>query len=176
MAKIGDLEEKIPLDVGLYVDTAQAQQIYSRSGLCLIGMAHTWQVNTGGALNLGAERTFQRIFANVERLKSTEEFANKPLTLLITPQLKNFNISQSLAADLILYCKLVDKTGQTIYENTIPAQGSGQGAMGCLLGVFAGKKALSDTSADAFNTAFAMLASDIVRKVDFSPYLKKPAF
>ncbi len=58
-----------------------------------------------------------------------------------------------------------------MYENTIPSKGGSQAATGCLLGVWGGKMALSGTSNEAFDMAFAQLADDIMKKVDFSPYL-----
>jgi hypothetical protein len=164
-------EEKIDLDVGLFVDQFQMGQIHSRSGLCLIGMVHTWNVETGMALRVGAERVFKRVFTKVEILEEVGEFKDKPLTLLITPTIQRFNISQDLAAELHLHCRLVDQVGEVVYENTIPSKGGSHAGTGCLLGVWGGQKALSETSNEAFNMAFAHLANDIVKNVDFSPYL-----
>jgi hypothetical protein len=164
------VKEKIKCDVGLFIDQSQIMIPTPQSGLCLIGMANTWNVETGRGLYLGAERTFRSIFTNVEILKEIKEFTNKPLTLLITPKVQMFNISQDLAADLMLYCKLVNRVGETVYENTIPAKGESQAATGFCLGFWGGETALSKTSNDAFNKAFAFLADDIIKKVDFTPY------
>ncbi|UCG51767.1 MAG: hypothetical protein JSW58_16600 [Candidatus Latescibacterota bacterium] len=120
---------------------------------------------------MGAETTFTRMFQHVDMLGSMDEFESRPLTLLITPQIREFAVSQGLAATLYLDCKLVDKAGDVVYENTIPTNGEGQAATGCLLGVWGGKMALSKTATDAFNKAFGALASDIRQKVDFTPYM-----
>lgn len=167
-----DIKQKIDIDVGLFINESQIQKIHSQSGLCLIGMAHTWNIETGWALRVGAERTFKRIFTNVEILKNLGEFRDKSLTLLITPKIENFNISQDLSAELFLHCKIVDKKGDVLYERTIPAKGASQSFTGFLFGVFGGQEALSTTSNEAFNIAFSLLAQDIITKIDFEPYIR----
>ncbi len=163
--------EKIDLSVGLFIDESKLIPYHSQSGLCLIG--HTWQIQTGIALRTASEQTFRRLFTNVEILSQLSEFKNKPLTLLITPKIERFYVSQGLQAELFLYCKLVDQMGKVVYENTIPSKGSSQWGMAFFFGVWAGEEALSKTSTEAFNKAFAFLADDIVKKVDFSIYLQK---
>ena len=155
------IREKIDLSVGLFVDESQIKQIHSQGGFCLIGMGHTWDVETGMALRVGAERIFRRVFTNIGILQEVSEFTNKPLTLLITPRIERFNISQDLAAELYLHCKLIDQIGKVVYENTIYSKGGSQAATGCLLGVWGGQMALSETSNEVFNKAFAFLANDI---------------
>ncbi|MCK4417891.1 MAG: hypothetical protein KAV99_06960, partial [Candidatus Latescibacteria bacterium] len=93
------IREKIDLSVGLFVDESQIKQIHSQGGFCLIGTGHTWDVETGMALRVGAERIFRRVFTNIGILQEVSEFTNKPLTLLITPRIERFNISQDLAAE-----------------------------------------------------------------------------
>jgi hypothetical protein len=135
-------------------------------------MAHTWKFETGGAMGMAAKRTFERVFTEVQTLQTADQFTDAPLVLLITPSIRKFHVSQGLTASLQLHCTLVDKMGQTVYENTVPAKGGSQAMTGCLLGVWGGQSALAKTSEEAFNTAFSTLADDIVKKVDFSPYIK----
>lgn len=166
-------KEKIKLSVGLFIDDYQIRQIHSQSGFCLIGVLHTWEIQTGMALRISAENTFREIFTHVEILKTVSDFTKKPLTLLITPKIERFYISQDLTAELVLYCKLIDQTGKVVYENTIPAKGESQAITGFLFGMWGGEYALSKTSTSAFNKAFAFLASDIIKKVNFDEYLKR---
>jgi hypothetical protein len=165
------IEEKIDVDVGLYIDQYQMRQIHSRSGFCLLGIFHTWNIETGLALAAGAETTFKSLFTNVEMIEDVNDFANRPLTILITPRIESFNVSGDLSAELLLHCKLVDDHGVVVYENTIPSVGESQASTGFIFGFWGGKMALSKTSVEAFNMAFSMLASDIIEKVDFTPYL-----
>ncbi len=165
--------DKIDLDVGLLIDDSQIRQVHSQSGFCLLGVAHTWNFQTGMALRIAAEQIFKKMFTKVELLSSASEFQNKPLTLLITPKITRFNVSQDITAELLLYCKLIDQNGKVVYERTIPAKGSSQALTAYFGGVFVGKQTLSQTSTEAFNRAFEFLAKDIKEKVDFSVYLKE---
>lgn len=166
-----DTTKKINLKIGLFIDESKLPPYHSQSGFCLMG--GTWNIHTGVALRMGAEQTFKTLFTDVEILKDVSEFKNKSLALLITPKIKRFHVSQSIQAELFLHCILVDQVGKIVYDHTIPVKGSSEGGLVFIFGVWAGKEALSKTSTDAFNRAFALLADDIIKKVNFSPYLEK---
>jgi hypothetical protein len=136
-------------------------------------MVHTWRIETGIALRIGAENTFSSLFTKVQVVGSQTEFRNKALILVVTPQISSFTIQQDLTAQLYLHCRLADRNGTVLYKNTIPASGSGNNAAGCLLGLLGGETSLRMNTEEAFNQAFAYLASDMMKKVDFSPYLNK---
>lgn len=164
-------ENKINLALGLLIDDSQVRQVHSQSGLAAVGAVHTWRIETGTALMTGAENTFRALFTKVDVVKSQTEFKDKALTLVVAPQISSFTIDQSLAAQLYLHCKLADRDGKVLYENTIPASGSGHSGAGCLMGVWGGESSLRENTNEAFNQAFALLAADIMKKVDFRPYL-----
>jgi len=172
--------KKIDLNAGLFIDEAQTRQGHTQGGSCLTGMGQQWSIETGGALRIGAERTFRKIFTDVEILNSMGEFKNKPLTLLVTPKIVEFYI-RNLTATLSLHCKLVNQAGEMVYEKTIISTGVAQGATTALfsvwwsgiLGAIPTQRAISEASHEAFNNAFVLLADDIVNKVDFSTYLKE---
>lgn len=166
-------EEKINLNVGLYIKESQIHQVHSQSGLCMIGFVHTWNIATGEAMAVAAERTFKNMFAQLEFVKNPDEFSQRPLNLCITPHLLDFHVSQGLKANLRLQCIMIDQEGNVIYESIIPASGSSQMLMGCLFGVFLGQWVVGKTSTEAFNQAFSFLAADMLDKVDFSMYETK---
>lgn len=171
-----NLRDRIDLSIGIFIDDRQVRQTYSYQS----GLLNTWNIGIGTALIVGAEKTFRRVFTHVEILKASSDFAEKPLTLLITLQNEVFKITGDLAAILHLHCKLIDKTGKVVYENTVYSQGGSKMETACLFslgGMFGsmyGKKILlKETSNEAFNKAFAILANDIINKVDFSIYQKR---
>jgi len=166
------VDKKIDLRVGLLIDDTAAGQVSSTSGLFMIGLVHTWKVEVGGAMLQGATATFSNMFTEVKNLKSKDQFASSDLILLITPVIQQFTIEQDLSAKLTLHCVLADRKGTALYDKTIPVTGKAQTATGCLLGVAGGQTAINETSTDAFNQAFQFLAQDILKTVDFSPYLK----
>lgn len=166
--------KKIPLKVALLIDEDQMRQFHFASGLAVVGMAHGWVVETGTALRQGAENAFCKMFSSVRALRTQSEFSDSTdLTLLVTPKVDRFAISQALAADMELSCILVNRADSVIYSGSVPARGKARMAEGCLLGVAGGKTAISSTSTEAFNRAFALLAEDIRKKVDFAPYLNR---
>lgn len=159
----------INVSVGLLIDPMQAQQVHSTGFSLLAGGT----VGTGLALRTASENTFRKLFTKVEVLSNRDEFTGKQLTLLITPSITRFSISQDVTAELFLYCKIVDQAGKTVYEKTIPARGSTQGGLAYIGGGYVRENVLSTTSTEAFNQAFSMLGNDIAKNADFSPYLKK---
>lgn len=164
-------QNKIDLALGLLIDDAQVRQVHSQSGLAAVGMVHTWRIETGMALRIGAENTFRALFTKVDVVRSKTEFRDKALMLVVAPRISRFTVDQSLAAQLNLQCKLTDRDGKVLYENTIPASGSSHSGAGCLMGVWGGETSLRENTNEAFNQAFVLLAADMMKKVDFGPYL-----
>jgi hypothetical protein len=166
-----DVRNKIDLDVGVFVDKSQMNQVYSESGLYLLGLLNTWNVQTGAGSAATAWKTFSLMFRSVEMLKVAGDFESRSLTLLITPTIEHFAISQDLTADLLLKCVIVDRFGETVYKNTVAASGGSQMMTACCLGALGGQSVLGKTSGDAFSDAYTQLANDIMKRVDFSRYL-----
>jgi hypothetical protein len=177
---IVSVEEKIEVRVGLHIPGIQALQTHSADNTIGGGgtIFDTWSVETGSALWLGAERTFKSMFTEVESVDDEQDFHDKGLALMITPRIGMFRISPGMAATLNLQCTIVDHDGQVIYDNSVSAQSQGHAgraiAMGCLGGMAGGhygkETGLQDASKEAFDSAFARLASDIMTSVDFNPY------
>jgi hypothetical protein len=130
-------------------------------------------VETGAALQLAAETTCKRLFTYVETLNSESEFANKPFDLLVMPRIARFHVSEwDFSAELFLQCKIVDRNGKVIYENTIPAKGQRGGSSFSPFAGFRGNSIIAQNSKEAFDMAFMFLANDIKKKVDFRTYIK----
>jgi hypothetical protein len=169
--------EKINVDVGLFVDRAQIAQRYTYGGSCFLGVANEWIVETGPAVRLTAERAFKAIFARVEVLENMSDFAaRKDLALLIVPKIDAFTLASETKANITISCDIMNQAGATVYHGAIPAVGladAGDSAAIYFLGALSGESALSNTADDAFAKAFVFLADDILKKVDFIPYLKK---
>jgi hypothetical protein len=169
--------EKINVDVGLFVDRAQIAQRYTYGGSCFLGVANEWIVETGPAVRSTAERTFRVLFARVDALENMSDFAaRKDLALLIVPKLDAFALASETKANIAISCDVMNQAGATIYHGAIPAVGLasiGDSAAIYYLGALSGESALSNTADDAFAKAFVFLADDILKKIDFIPYLKK---
>lgn len=168
---------KINADVGLFIDKAQIAQQYTYGGSCLLGLANQWILETGPAVRMAAERTFKAVFNRVEYLNDMSDFtAKKDLALLIVPRLDAFALASETKANITISCDVMNQAGTNIYHGAIPAIGLGgadDSAAIFILGVFGGERALSNTADDAFAKAFVALAEDIMKKVDFIPYLKR---
>jgi hypothetical protein len=169
--------EKINVDVGLFVDKAQIAQRYTYGGSCFLGVANQWIVETGPAVRATAERTFKVLFARVEVLENISDFAaRKDLALLIVPKLDAFSLASETKANITISCDIMNQAGVNVYRGAIPAVGLasiGDSAAIYYLGALSGESSLSNTADDAFAKAFVFLADDILKKVDFIPYLKK---
>lgn len=151
-------DEKIDIGVGLLLNASQIMHSYK--------MGPFTRINTGFAFRLASENAFKKIFTKVEIVKSEEEFENKELTLLIIPSILKFNVSPwTHSAELLLRCRILDRKGKVIYDVNVIRKGQKVG--GAL------SQALSQNSKDAFEKAFIYLAYDIMKKVDFSVYMKK---
>jgi hypothetical protein len=162
-----------PVDVsaGLLIEDSQAYQTYTMGGGCLLGMLNHWQIETGPALMLAAQSTLPRIFSQVTPMRTRQEFEEGTQRLLISPSIASFYVSSGLSADLVLHCRIVDRQGKLVHEGSYMAKGPGQAGSVFWGGFFAGQGALSKTSSDAFEFAFTSLATDIRKRVDFTPYL-----
>jgi hypothetical protein len=166
------------LSVGVLVNDFETRQVYSGGWNLFVSSS---PIATGLALKMAAENTFARLFSKVEMLSNSDEFKSRQLTLLVTPRISRFVVLSDVTAELFLYCKIEDQNGKVLYEKTIPARGTSQAGLAYVGGGFGGglgsavvgQSALGTTSTEAFNSAFSMLANDIVKNVDFSPYVKK---
>lgn len=170
------IEAKISIDLGLFVEHSNEQHIYKAHGLtgCLIGNDR-WEFNTGIALKKASEKAFRQVFRNVTILNSIQGFWDGQLTILILPKIRKFEIKNSdMQAKLYIHCRMVDRLGNTIYERDITRMGSRKMVpIACCLGATGGGFILSRTSQEAFNKAFEDIAVDMVKNVDFAPYLEK---
>jgi hypothetical protein len=163
-------QKKVDLTLGLLIDDAQALQVHNQGCLFAVGVVHTWRIETGTALRIGAQNAFRALFTKVEVVKSQTEFKDKGLLLVVAPRVIHFAVDQSLTTQLYLQCRLTDRDGKVLYENTIPARGSSHSGAGCMMGVWGGETSLRENTEEAFNQAFALLASDMMKKVNFIPY------
>lgn len=169
------IPKKVPIDLGLFVDRTNELYKYKAQGMagCLIG-GNLWELDTGVALKKAAERAFSQAFRSVTVLDSVQDFRNKSLIILILPGIKGFKINNhSIKAELHIHCRLIDKSGSIFYENDINGFGRRKLLTGCCLGTLGSGFALSRTSQEAFNRVFRDLITDILKNVDFTPYLSK---
>ena len=167
------VSSKIPVDLGLFVDGANELYTYKAQGLagCLIG-DHTWELDTGVALKKASQSAFSQAFRNVTVMDSLEDFQNMSLTILILPKIKSFEIKNgSIRAELYIHCRLVDRSGNAFYERDVKRVGNRKVYTDCCLGATGGGFVLSRTSQEAFNRVFQDLVTDMLRNVDFAPYL-----
>ena len=176
------VKEMIPCAVGLFIDKGQqAQTFTAKDESCALGATNEWRLETGAALSIGAEKTFRKMFQNVELLSDMGEFASKELALLIAPKIKGFYVGRDRRSVLTLACEILNPKGETVYNESISAGSlaeSGMNAASCLLPPIVSLLVVSSENLtlnveDTFNTAFFKLADDILKKVDFTPYLKK---
>jgi len=170
-----EVPKKVPIDLGLFVDRTNDLYKYKAQGMagCLMG-GNLWELDTGVALRKAAERAFSQVFKSVTILDSIQDFRNKSLAILIIPEIKGFKINNdNIRAELYIHCCLIDKSGNTFYENDINAFGGRKLLAGCCLGTLGSGFALSRTSQEAFNRVFRDLINDILKNVDFTPYLSE---
>ena len=142
---------KIDVDIGLVISES-TPPFHTQSGFCLLGTSHTWNIATGMGLRLCADRSLKQVFRTVEMLNNMNEVYNNRITIFITPVIANFDVSQELAASIILNCIIIDNTGIELYDGTFSAKGESQMLSGCLFGTLGGEKALANTSNSAFNS------------------------
>ena len=166
------VKQRINTDLGIYLDHSRLPPVYSNSGYCMLGAAHTWNIEIGEALKTSALLAFGSAFSRAEIVASDREFNGKSLILLAVPQIQSYAVTQDIQASLQINCRLLDKSNNTLYQGTINAQGGSQFFPAACLGVFGGSMLMEKTGNDAFALAFELLVADIIAKVDFTPYLK----
>lgn len=165
-------KEKYPLTVGIYIEPTQREQVYSKSGFCLVGAGHTWEVPVGEGLRKASIRSFSQVFSEVSTISSIEEGLHNSLNIVFTPSIRNFEISQSINTAFFLKATIVDSLGDIIYEREVPGRtrGSGPFLKACCFGVFVGESAFAESARSAFEDAFEKLFQDIITTVDFNKF------
>jgi len=168
--KIPIQEQKYPYEVGIFIDTKQIEQVYSQSGFCVVGAAHTWNVQIGEGLEKASQRSFKSLFANVKKISSLEEGKGNSINFVFVPSIRNFEISQSISTGFFLKAIIYNRSGDIIYEKEVRGETRGGGPFftACMCGVFGGESAFSDSVNSAFEDAFEKLFQDIMKTVDFN--------
>ncbi len=168
--KISGAPQIYPLKVGIFIERPQLQQVYSKDGFFLVGMAHTWKVPVGESLQKASVRSFSQLPAEVRSIFSLEEGKYNSLNIIFTPAIREFRISQTITTNFFLKATILDAVGSVIYEKEVQGetQGSGPFATACFCGVFLAEYAFSQSVNSAFEDAFEKLFIDIKQTVDFS--------
>ena len=168
--KIPGAPQIYPLKVGIFIERPQLEQVYSKNGFFLVGMAHTWKVPVGEGLQKASVRSFSQLFAEVRSIFSLEEGKYNPLNIIFTPAIREFRISQTITTDFFLKATILDANGSVIYEKGVcgETQGSGPFITACFGGVFFAEQAFSQSVNSAFEDAFEKLFIDITQTVNFS--------
>jgi len=135
-----------------------------KSGFFLLGMAHTWEFETGKALENYSEDYFSTLFDSVTTYHDVFTMnEDRKAHFQVFPQINRFDVTQGLSSSISLDCTIRTAKGDLVYQGRVTGETtSGGGAVnGCLGGPFVGESVLQKSFSEALEDAFQRLINDI---------------
>lgn len=154
----------LPVRISVLIPGDPDSEKAIKSGFFLLGMAHTWEFETGKALENYSKEYFRTLFDSVTTYHDVFTMnQDRKAHFQVFPQINRFDVTQGLRSSISMDCTIRTAKGDLVYQGRVTGEtSSGGGASkGCLGGPFVGESVLQKSFSEALEDAFQRLINDI---------------